>query len=88
MYYITSKDYIEGLRVLFVLILYREISKFSQFLSGRFWPISIRKTDLGPELGNFYPDVGTPQKSQSGQRANPDKFSFFFETAGITSKDW
>ena len=35
-----------------------EISKFLQFLSGRFWPISIRKTDLGSDLGNFYPDAG------------------------------
>ena len=35
-----------------------EISKFLQFLSGRFWPISIRKMDLGSDLGNFYPDAG------------------------------
>ena len=29
-----------------------------KFLSGRFWPISIRKPDLGPDLVNFYPDAG------------------------------
>ena len=29
-----------------------------KFLSGRFWPISIRKTALGPDLVNFYPDAG------------------------------
>ena len=34
------------------------LSTCPQFLSGRFWPISIRKTDLGPDLGNFYPDAG------------------------------
>jgi hypothetical protein len=34
------------------------LSESPQFLSGRFWPISIRKTDLGPDLGNFYPDAG------------------------------
>ena len=28
-----------------------------KFLSGRFWPISIRKPDLGPDLVNFYPDA-------------------------------
>ena len=35
-----------------------EISKFSQFLSGLFWPISIRKADMGPDLANFYLDAG------------------------------
>ena len=29
-----------------------------KFLSRRFWPISIRKPDLGPDLVNFYPDAG------------------------------
>ena len=29
-----------------------------KFLSGRFWPISIRKPALGPDLVNFYPDAG------------------------------
>ena len=34
------------------------LSESPQFLSGRFWQISIRKADLGPDLGNFYPDAG------------------------------
>ena len=29
-----------------------------KFLSGRFWPISIQKPDLGPDLVKFYPDAG------------------------------
>ena len=34
------------------------LSESPQFLSGCFWQISIRKADLGPDLGNFYPDAG------------------------------
>ena len=32
--------------------------KISPNFIRTFWPICIRKTDLGPDLGNFYPDAG------------------------------
>ena len=35
-----------------------KISKNFGFLSGRFWQISIRKSDLALNLDNFYPDSG------------------------------
>ena len=40
-----------------------EKSKISKILSGRLWKIFIRTADLGPDMGNFYPntDLGYPK---------------------------
>ena len=50
------------------------LSESPQFLSGRFWQISIRKADLGPDLGRTL-DMDFFFPRQTPRMASP-KFNF------------